>query len=573
VYKYNVLKRYEERTPRGRRRVNVLTSLRIATVGLLCLFLFLQPLESRNRGAARRAYEKADEYYKRLTRTAESKRTRSQYQRAIFLHRLVIDHDPTYSACDDALYAIARLYDEMATRFGNTAYRSKAIYYYEFVAREYPSTKHRSTALRRVRLLKVPPRPKPRKSTPKEVAKDIAQVSEIRYRANQEYTRVVIQLDREIEFRKDVLNNPDRIYFDLQRAQLAADLKGKTYKIDDVFITRIRVAENRSDVVRVVLDFNRIHEHLVFALYNPFRIVIDISGDRLQASQQQPEPAISDAVLPLTKPPPSSNPSEAAAPPTPVVSAPNLHGDRSLTRVLGLKVGHVVLDPGHGGSDTGTIGPGGMTEKVLVLDLALRLKSLLEERLGTKVTLTRERDRFVALEDRTAIANQQKADLFISIHGNASRVRRATGAETFFLNFTSSASDREVASRENASSQRTIQDLENLLHQITLGDYNAESKDLAHVVQKNLFSGIRKHRSGFRNRGVKTAPFIVLIGAKMPSILTEVGFLSNPSEEKFLKSKKGRNQVVESLYTGIEQYFRALGSVPLNERAAQSRGF
>lgn len=543
------------------------TSLRLATVGLVCLILVLQPLESRNRDAARRAYEKADQYHQRLTRTSASKRTRSQYQRAIFLHRLVVDHDPTFSACDDALYAIAGLYDKMASRFKSDAYRSKAIYYYEFVAREYSSTKHRSPALKRARLLRNPPRPKP-----KERPQNIAQVSEIRYRANQEYTRVVIQLDREVAFKKDILSNPDRIYFDLQKAQLAADLKRKTYKIDDVFITRIRVAENRPDVVRVVLDFNRIHEHLVFALYNPFRIVIDISGDRLVASEPQRKPATADAVLPLTKSPPAGNPSEKPAPPTPVVPAPNLHGDRSLTRVLGLKVGHVVLDPGHGGSDTGTIGPGGMAEKTLVLNVALRLKTLLEERLGTKVTLTRDRDHFVALEERTAIANQQKADLFISIHGNASRVRRVTGAETFFLNFASSASDRDVASRENASSQKTIQDLENLLHQITLGDYNAESKDLAHVVQKNLHSGIKKHRSGFRNRGVKTAPFIVLIGAKMPSILTEIGFLSNPAEEKFLKSKKGLKQVVESLYAGIEKYFRSLGSIPLKERAENSRG-
>ncbi len=546
----------------------MLTSLRIATVGLVCLILVLQPLESRDRDAARRAYEKADEYHQGLTRTSKSKRTRSQYRRAIFLHRLVIDHDPTYSACDDALYAIAGLYDEMAKRFKSEDYKSKAIHYYEFVAREYPFTKHRSTALKRARLPRNPPKPKPRKRP-----KNIAQVSEIRYRANQDYTRVVIQLDREVAFKKDILSDPDRIYFDLQQAQLATDLKGKTYKIDDVFITRIRVAENRPDVVRVVLDFNQIHEHLVFALYNPFRIVIDISGDRLSASARKRKPATAAAVLPLTKSLSAGKPKEKSAPPTPVVPKPNLHGDRSLTRVLGLKVGHVVLDPGHGGSDTGTIGPAGMTEKVLVLDVALGLKSLLEERLGTKVTLTRDRDRFVALEERTAIANQQKADLFISIHGNASRVRRVTGAETFFLNFASSASDRDVASRENASAQRNIQELENLLRQITLGDYNAESKDLAHVVQKNLFSGIRKHRTGFRNRGVKTAPFIVLIGAKMPSILTEIGFLSNPSEEKFLKSKKGRKQVVESLYTGIEQYFRALGSVPLNERTEHSQGF
>ena len=572
MYNYNVLKRYGEWTPRGQRRVKVPTSLRISTVGLVCLVLCLQSLESRNRGAARRAYQKAEEYHKRLTRTPESRRKRSQYRQAIFLHRRVVDYDPTYSACDDSLYAVATIYDEMGRRFESSDYQHKAIYYYEFVAREYPTTKHRSTALQRARILKNPPRSKHKEEEEERESQDVALVSEIRYRANQEYTRVVIQLDHEIKFKKDILSNPDRIYFDLQGTRLAADLQGRTYKIDDVFITRIRVAENRPDVVRVVLDFNRIHEHLVFALYNPFRIVIDISGDRLLASQQQRKPATANAVLPLTKTPKNDS-NEAWGPQNPVVPTPNLHGDRSLTRVLGLKVGHVVLDPGHGGSDTGTIGPGGMTEKTLVLDVALRLKTLLEERLGTKVTLTRNRDQFVALEERTAIANQQKADLFISIHGNASQVRRVTGAETFFLNFASSASDREVASRENASSQRTIQELENLLHQITLGDYNAESKDLAHVVQKHLFSGIKKHRSGFRNRGVKTAPFIVLIGAKMPSILTEIGFLSNPSEEKFLKSKKGQKEVVESLYSGIEQYFRALGSIPLNERAERGRAF
>lgn len=529
---------------------------------LFCLLILSQSLHGWNRQAARQAYKKANQYHQQLLKTAETDRTLAQYRRALFLYRKVVDHDPTYGACDDALFAAATLFEEMAKHFKDKTYRRRAIWYYEFVADQYPLTKHKQAALERAEQLKQPP------AAPKKdpIRTDLATVSEIRYWSSEEYTRVVIQLDREAEFKKHVLHNPDRIYFDLEDARLNSKLVGKTYSVNDLFLKQVRVAENRKGVVRVVLDFETIYKHTVFALYDPFRIVIDTRGDK-QAAEPSPShrkriSKTAEAVIPLDR---ESDQQEAARE-IPAIPSPNLGGDRSLTRVLGLKVGRVVLDPGHGGADTGSIGPTGLREKDLVLDLASRLERLLEKRLGTDVILTRRTDKFVPLEERTAIANQHAADLFLSIHANSSRHRKVSGVETFFLNFASTASEREVASRENATSQKNISELEDLLRKIALGDYNEESKDLAHVVQKSLYARMSLDRPALRNRGVKKAPFIVLIGSNMPSILTEVSFLSNASDEKYLKTQKARSEVAEALYRGVETYFRSLGTVPLYER-------
>jgi N-acetylmuramoyl-L-alanine amidase len=228
----------------------------------------------------------------------------------------------------------------------------------------------------------------------------------------------------------------------------------------------------------------------------------------------------------------------------------------------------VVIDPGHGGRDTGTIGPSGLKEKDLVLDIAHRLRAKLEERLGTDVILTRDDDRFIPLEERTAIANQNSADLFISIHANASRHRRVSGVETYVLDFARSDAEREIASRENASSQRNIRELENLIKKIAAEDYNQESRDLAHVIQESLVRDLSPQMSNPHDRGVKQAPFIVLIGSNMPSILTEVGFISNPSDEHYFTQVEARDQVAEALYRGVESYFRSLGGVPVRQDAA-----
>ena len=546
---------------------------RALSVGLF-LVLISSSVYGRDRPAAREAFKKAREYHEQLLQTPESDRNlQKKYSRAIFLYRTVIDHDPTYSACDDALYAIGVLYEEMANRFTNDPYRDRAIYYYNFVADQYPLTKHKKPALERAKLLEqekvapVPPPDPPSMARSQQTGR--ANVSEIRYWSNEDYTRVVVQLDREIEFQKHILSNPNRIYFDLQDTRLRSDLNGKTYPVNDVFIKQVRVAQNTSNTVRLVLDFEEINKHTVFALYDPFRIVIDTMGEKRPPSTPQvAERTVrtEEAVLSLE----TGTDTAVRVSETPIIPSSNLNGDRSLTRVLGLKVGRIVIDPGHGGGDTGTIGPSGLKEKDLVLSLSKRLKILLEERLGTDVVLTRDTDKFVPLEQRTAIANQLGADLFISVHANSSKIRRVSGVETFYLNLTSNAEEREVASRENASSQRNIRELEDLLRQIALGDYNEESNDLAQIVQQSLYSEVKTHHPILRNRGVKKAPFIVLINLNMPGILTEVGFISNPSEEKYFTGKQGQDQVAEALYKGIEKYFQSLGTVPSQSTANMS---
>ncbi len=535
----------------------------------LTFTLASQSSQIRDRQLARSAYARAHEYHDQLLKTPEGKRNLNEYSRAVFLYRRVVDHDPTYGASDDALYAIATLYDDMARLFKSQTYRHRAVYYYEFVSEQYPLTRHRSAALQQARSLRN--RPDPQAEPIQQKA--FATVSEIRYWSSKDYTRVVIQLDREVKFQKYILSDPDRIYFDLKGSRLERSLQGRSYPVNDLFINRIRVAENRPQVVRVVLDFDRIKSHTIFALYNPFRIVIDTHGNKLQIPSEPPsvkvkkesildEPVSTEATL-------GTDEVEGFETP-PVVPSPNLHGDRSLTRVLGLKVGKIVLDPGHGGSDTGTVGKGGLREKNLVLEVSLRLKRLLQKRLSTEVILTRTEDIFVPLEERTAIANQQGADLFISIHANSTHSREVSGVETYFLDLPSTAEERKVASRENASSQKNIRELENLLHEIAVGDYLEESRDLAHVVQRKLYSQTRVYRPALKNRGVKKAPFIVLIGSSMPSILTEIGFISNPADEKYLKQEDALNHVAEALYGGIEEYFRTLGRVPTFDRATST---
>ena len=263
--------------------------------------------------------------------------------------------------------------------------------------------------------------------------------------------------------------------------------------------------------------------------------------------------------LRLRPPPTSAVGRQALRSQTPAVAASRLSaGEQSLTRVLGLKIGKVVIDPGHGGHDVGCTGAGGSVEKDVTLDIAKRLAALLEANLGSEVILTRSDDSYVSLEQRTVIANQSHADLFISIHANSSTLRTVTGLETYYLNFTSSPEALEVAARENASSERTVADLGNLIKKIALKDKIDESREFAGKVQSSLYAGSTKAGNRTNNRGVRKAPFIVLIGAEMPSVLTEIGFLSNPREEALLKKAEYRQKIAESLYRGVSQYSSTL---------------
>jgi N-acetylmuramoyl-L-alanine amidase len=236
-------------------------------------------------------------------------------------------------------------------------------------------------------------------------------------------------------------------------------------------------------------------------------------------------------------------------------------GERSLVRALGLKIGKIVVDAGHGGHDTGTVGPNGLMEKDLVLDVARRLGKLLEGKLGADVVYTREDDTFIPLETRTAIANQQQADLFISIHANSSSDPNARGVETYYLNFTSSPDALDVAARENAVSEKSIHELQDLVKKITLKDKIDESREFAADVQQSLYKGLSAKSPAIRNRGVKKAPFIVLIGANMPSILAEISFVSNPVDARHLQTPEYRQKIAESLYRGVASYVSGLAGV------------
>lgn len=251
---------------------------------------------------------------------------------------------------------------------------------------------------------------------------------------------------------------------------------------------------------------------------------------------------------------------------------PTAAGDRSLIRALGLKIGKIVIDAGHGGHDTGTIGPNGLLEKDLVLDVAKRLGRLLESRLGAEVICTRRDDTFIPLETRTAIANRERADLFISIHANSSRDEDARGVETYYLNFTSSPEALEVAARENAVSETSIHELQDLVKKIALKEKIEESREFATDVQESLYGGLSLSNAGIRNRGIKKAPFIVLIGANMPSILAEISFVSNPTDERKLETAEHRQRIAESLYRGVSKYVNGLSGVKVASKGLKSDG-
>ena len=247
--------------------------------------------------------------------------------------------------------------------------------------------------------------------------------------------------------------------------------------------------------------------------------------------------------------------------------AASIDGQRSLTRALGLKIGRIVVDAGHGGHDSGTLGPGDIREKEVVLDVALRLGKLLRQRMGAEVTFTRDDDTFIPLETRTAIANKAQADLFISVHANSSSDPTARGVETYYLNFTTSPDALEVAARENAVSDQSVHELSGLVKKITLKDKIDESREFAADVQRSLYAGLEQGNPGLRDRGVKKAPFVVLIGANMPSILAEISFLTNPSDASELREPAYRQRIAESLYRGVARYVSGLSGL----RVAQTR--
>ena len=398
--------------------------------------------------------------------------------------------------------------------------------------------------------------------------------------------RVSIEMDRELVFRQERLENPKRVFFDLRGAHMSPGLRDKSLTFPDDIVREIRVGRHPQNTTRVVMDTEGVESYSVFTLYNPYRVIVDFRRKGLAAAPALvPGPPVSAAVPttgfvkaePKPVPPPLSTakpaPIVVSAPPlaplpsrpvTPGLLAPtiplaNSNGQFSLARQLGLGVSRIVLDPGHGGHDPGVHG-NGVNESELVLDVSLRLKKLLESQPGMDVVMTRDTDVFIPLEQRTAIANREGADLFLSIHANASRNLKARGVETYFLNFAANPEAEAVAARENSASGQTMHRLPDIVRAITLNNKIDESRDFADAVQKSMVRTLSTKNRELQDRGVKQAPFVVLIGAGMPSVLAEISFVSHRQEGQMLKTSAYRQQIAEALYDAIVKYQKSLKS-------------
>jgi len=433
----------------------------------------------------------------------------------------------------------------------------------------------------------------------------IIQVTGVRSWSHSDSTRVIIETTGPFEYKADRAHDPERLFLDIPHSQpWIAKRRYATRQIADTLVSRVRVAEQAPGVTRIVFDLKAPSDFKITRLDAPDRLVVELCSLRPESQltlvtahrafvypplayaplPRRPQIVMAGAPPALPEPnlvainltdlagssPILKSPHPAHALSTqiipaakPVIASDSIplaseNASRSLTRALGLKVNRIVIDAGHGGHDDGTIGPHGVLEKDVVLDVALRLSKLVQQKMGAEVVLTRSDDTFIPLRDRTAIANDHKADLFLSIHANSSPAPEVAGTETFYLNFTNIAGSLDIAVRENAGSDKTVGELKDLIQFITLNDKIEESHTFAQDVQNSIQLNAQHTNAAAHNRGVKRAPFVVLIGASMPSVLAEIGFLSNSRDEANLGKPEYRQKVAEALYKGLAQYSQSL---------------
>ncbi len=360
------------------------------------------------------------------------------------------------------------------------------------------------------------------------------EVYNLRYHTHPSFTRIVVDIGKLREYYSSQLVSPDRIYVDIYQAKLNPLLHGESIVLDAGYVDSIRIAQKNHSTVRLVVDLNfeKIKRHHVWHLLDPFRIVIDIYPE---------EPDLSPPLSTLPQP-----------------AKPAKEG-YSMVRQLGLGIQRIVLDPGHGGKDPGCIGRNGLLEKAIVLDVCNELKKLLENQENLEVILTRETDIFLPVESRPVIANQKRADIYISVHANSFPNKKRSGVQTFYLNFSHDQSVNAIAAQENATSTKSISEMKDIIMKIAQNSKIVESKELAEIIQANIVLTLSKAYNNVTDLGVKGGPFWVLIGGEMPSILVEISHLSNSKEAERLKSPQYRQQIAQGIYSGIKNYMESLG--------------
>jgi N-acetylmuramoyl-L-alanine amidase len=557
-------------------------------------------------------YDEAKFYYNQLQNNSALSNTRENWLKGTRNFRRIYLSSPKSELAPACLYLLGRVYSDMFNKFQNGIDLDESISYFKDTARLFPQ--HRLAddayiALARIfldkrhnpqeaadylteivthfpngdmhseaeDLLKVLsqehdiPLPKVMVSSSRD--NKLSYVLPVKYWSSDSYTRVVIMASGPVNYKEILLeetaNSPRRLYIDFQKSYIEPQYRSPV-PIDDGLLKQIRTGQFSPDTVRVVLDIESIKSYKIYSLPDPFRVVIDVRGEK------QPEDSIASQTPPQTqkqakaaeKSPPEkvqdivvlrdnkkvavgkTSSSESSGK---TVTFPELK-PLSLAQQLGLGVKKIVLDPGHGGKDPGAMAFG-LKEKDIVLDIAKRLAPVLEKELGCEVLLTRKDDTFISLEERTAIANTQNADLFVSLHINAHPSAKVRGLETYYLNLTTNADAMRVAARENATSTHQMSDLQDILSDIMKNSKINESSRLAQQVHNSILTQAEKQGfADIKNLGVKQAPFYVLIGAQMPAILIELAFISNEQDIQNLNNPVFVKLLTQEIAQGIRAY-------------------
>ena len=446
---------------------------------------------------------------------------------------------PKSGYSDNALWQGALLSADAFWQFGESLDRTTALRLFGLLKSQYPSSSLIPRVAGHVSRLTAADGSAP------------AMLRAIRREALPDALRITLEFEREAIFHEERVDGPPRVLLDLRNTQAVEALKEATIAFPDDVVRQARIGRQQDSRTRVVFDLQSAGRHSVYSLYNPYRIVIDF--ERAAGAREGGSRIGTTA----TKEPPTTQPDTTAPPAPPSSAATNRRGGFSLSRQLGLGISRVVIDPGHGGYDPGAQ-VRGLNEAELVLDIALRLEQLLTREPGVAVVLTRRTNAYVSLEQRTAIANRSGADLFLSIHANASANASVRGFETYFLNFAPNPEAEAIAARENAGSSKTMGSLPDIVKAIALNNKIDESRDFASMLQQSMQAQLRRVDRTARNLGVKQAPFMVLVGATMPSALVEVSFLTHRQDATLLRTTNYRQQIAEALAGGILKYQQSL---------------
>lgn len=557
----------------------------------------------------------------RTLRDDGSNATVVQLRRVVSSYESLVRRHPASGYCDNALWQAANLAALAYERFGSEADRKTATRLFNALTREYPASKLASRAtealadlrpapaaasaastpphLTPVPELEAPTRPNPAVPSSKTKSEPVAGreapaagltlLKGIRRSMLPDGIRLTVDLDAEVAYHQEEIANPRRLFFDLRGVKAAPGLQDVSMKFDEDIVKEVRLGRHPQNTTRLVVDLQGVSSYSVYPLYAPYRLVIDFRRTAAATPPPATRSLVAPVVAPIVVPPPVPTiarnadalaaipqvkqtvpeskpalpqpplPSEPAGPRTlpPVAASANSNGKFSLSRQLGLSVSRVVIDAGHGGHDPGAHG-NGIDESELTLDVALRVQKLLEKQPGIEVVMTRDTDVFIPLEERTAIANREGADLFLSIHANASRNVQARGIETYFLNFAMNPEAEAVAARENATSGRAMHSLPDIVRAIALNNKINESRELAETVQRSMAKKLAAKNRALRDLGVKQAPFVVLIGAVMPSVLAEISFVTNKQDGAMLKTPAYRQQIAQALFDAIVNYQQSL---------------